>query len=175
MHIRSFVWILLPLMTIGACNRADKTSRDKATTKQAPLTNFQEAAQLGELYPLSNGGAYFPSLKGVFYISDGEAVSVKGLPTGNFFQEIHPLSDGSAILNDRFSSPPTLYLLRQDVATPILEKTQLSSKNVKTPTSIAFYFLESQRLERKLKESKEEVEEARASSDESDYNVYQDR
>ena len=154
MRLQSFVWLLLPLMAMGACQKSEKPKTD---SKQAPLTDFQEAAQLGELYPLATGGAYLPSLEKVFYISGDEAVVVKGLPSARFFPEIHPLSDGSAILNDQFSSPPALYLLRKDVATPISEKAQLSLKNNQEARSDTFYFLEAQRFKRKLKESKAEL------------------
>lgn len=142
--------LLILVIATTACDKLPQKTRKQKTA--TALTDLQKATQFGELYPLAAGGAYLVADESIFYVSNGEAIRVKGLPSV-ILAEVQPLSDGSALLIVPFSNPPALYHLRQDVATtvvekagPIMGKTQVSSPN-------AFHFVEAQRLKRKLKKS----------------------
>lgn len=154
---KSSVWIichgllLLVILVIPACYKAPQR-----TDKKGPeLTELQKSIQIGEICALATGDAYLVSDEGVFYISSGRAIRVNGLPPSRVLVEVYPLSDGGAILRDAYSDPPALFILRQDVATLVIEEAGYVTNRSDSLNSNSFYFAEAQRLKIKLKESEE--------------------
>jgi len=143
------LWILLGFLLLPLS--CDKSSASKALRNpDVNLSDLQKAIKSGELYPLATGDAYLVAENKVFFISGGEAVRVKGLPSSLILMEVHALADGSALLKDGFSDLPVLYHLRKDVATKVVEKEGSLYGKTQIPNLGAFHFVEAQQLKRKL-------------------------
>lgn len=148
------LWLLLILiLVVTAC---DKESQGKGKQKAADsLTELQLATMTGELFPLATGDAYLVASNIIYYVSNGEAVRVKGQSPSLSIPEVRPLSDGRAILIDSYSNPPVIYHLRQDVAVIVVEKAGPTIGKTQPPNPNGLHFVESQRLLRELKSAQE--------------------
>lgn len=153
----SQLWLLMIfILFVAACGKSQETKDKKKPDVE--LTDLQKAIQSGELYSLTTGDAYLVGDEKVYYISNNEAVLVKGLPSPCTVDEVYALADGSALLMDGFTDKPALYHLRQDNATKYVETK--TSFNGKTPIANprGFYFAEVHRLKRQLKKAEENLQ-----------------
>lgn len=149
-------FVLLVYIHLMACEKAPQ--KDLRQDPDINLSDLQKAIKSGELYSLSTGDAYLVGDGKVYYISNNEAVLVKGLPSPRTVEEVYALADGSALLMDSFTDKPALYHLRQGNATKIVE-TNITF-NGKTPVANprGFYFAELHRLKRQLKKAEENLQ-----------------
>jgi hypothetical protein len=148
------------LFLIGALLGCKDDSSQNPEKEERPLTELQRSTEYaGELYALSSGGAYLVGDGAIFYIQNDKAIKVQGLPSETILSEIHPLADGNAIYINALSSPAQLFLLTKHKATPITESSEEPSEVVtKASDAASLYFVENQRLKRKLKEAEEASE-----------------
>lgn len=132
---------------------------------QAPLSALEEAIAAGDAYPLASGAAYLYLESGhVFYVRNGAAAEVRGLPADSF-GTLTPLADGTALLALRAATPPSLFWLKESQATQVREGSVEAALNA--PAGDSFYFAESARLRRERDEAREEARIGDPYSDES--------
>jgi hypothetical protein len=137
--------ILSVLSLVASCHKAPRQARQHA--ERSPL---EETYRFGEIVPLADGGAYIAGDNNVFYIRDGSATLVTGLPADAqySFSEIYALADGSALLRPLASDPPALFALRGSVARAVTPSATVATGAV--GAEAGFLFAENQRLRAKI-------------------------
>lgn len=142
--VKRCVTALVIGVLLAGCQEKIETEKHEAEPR-----TFEDELALAEVYPMANGTAYLYSFGRIYFVNGNIAEKVSDLPSSSF-GNLTGLSDGSALYLSGFSDPG-LFRLRGATATAVVEGDS-SENHIGDVRPYGFFFAESQRLKREIKE-----------------------